>query len=96
MLWLHGRESQHFSNAPVVGQEHDETVDTHTETTGGRKTVLESPAEGLINALGLVITLVLLAGLFLETQTLLGGNVQLSVAKKDLKSVNSLVFHYVV
>lgn len=80
LLWLHGRESQDLSNAVVVGQEHHHSINAHTPTTGGRETVLEGLAKGLIDALSLVITLGLLSGLLLKSLTLLRGNVQLGVA----------------
>ena len=43
-----------------VSEEHDEAVDTDTPSTGGRETVLKSVDEGLVDALGLVVTLLLL------------------------------------
>jgi hypothetical protein len=42
--------------------------------------VLQSLAEGLVNALSFVVTLGLLSGLLLESLTLFSGNVQLGVA----------------
>jgi hypothetical protein len=79
LLWLHGGESQHLSDAVVVGQEHDHAVNTHTPATGGWQRVLKSTAESLINHLGLIVTLGLLVGLLLESQALLSGDVQLGV-----------------
>lgn len=46
--------------------------------------MLKGLAEGLVNLLGLVVTLGLLAGLLLETEALLRGNVQLSVGVANL------------
>lgn len=52
--------------------------------------MLKSLAEGLIDTLGLVVTLGLLSGLLLESLTLFSGNVQLSVAIVCVS--NSFVF----
>lgn len=84
LLRLHGRESEDLPDAVVVRQEHNHAVNAHTPATGRRKTMLESTAEGLVYELSLVITLVLLAGLLLEAQTLFGGDVQLSVTNVRL------------
>lgn len=80
LLRLHCGERQHLTDAPVIRQEHDHAVNTHTETTSRRKAVLEGAAECLVDELSLVITLILLAGLLLEAEALLSGNVQLGVA----------------
>lgn len=57
---LHEGESENLLDAVVVGQEHDQAVDTHTPTTGRWEAVLKRLAEGLINELSLVVTLALL------------------------------------
>lgn len=84
LLILHEGESQNLTNGVVVGQEHDHAVDTHAPTTSGRQTILERGTEVLINELSLVITLVLLASLLLEAQTLVKGIVQLGVGVGNL------------
>lgn len=63
----------------VVGQEHDEAVNTHTPTTSRRQAVLKGLAESLVNSLGFVVTLLLLAGLLLKVLALLKCNIQLSI-----------------
>lgn len=82
LLRLHCREGQHFPNAPVVGQEHNHTIDTHAESTSWGQTVLKRTTESLVDKLGLVITLVLLASLLLEAKALLRSNVQLRVTSE--------------
>ena len=57
----------------------DHSVNTHAPATRRRQSVLQGSAERLVDHLGLVIALCLLAGLLLKSQTLLGGNVQLGV-----------------
>ncbi len=85
---LHGGEKQNLLNGVGVGQEHGNTVNTAAPTTGGRQTVLKSLTEGLVNELGLVVTLVLLAGLLLESGSLVKGIVQLSVSIANLLGSN--------
>lgn len=55
--------------------------------------MLKSLAEGLVDTLGLVITLGLLSGLLLESLTLFSGNVQLSVAIVDVS--NSFILSHI-
>ncbi len=43
-----------------VREEHHEAVDTDAPATGGRKTVLESVNEGLVDTLSLIVALLLL------------------------------------
>ncbi|CAF3599373.1 unnamed protein product [Fusarium graminearum] len=84
LVILHEWESKDLTNGVVVSQEHDHSVNTHTPATGRRQTVLERGTEVLIDKLSLVVTLVLLAGLLLETQALVEGIVQLGVSVGDL------------
>ena len=39
---LHGGEKQDFLDVGGIGQEHDQTVDSKTESSSRRKTVLET------------------------------------------------------
>lgn len=84
LVLLHKRERQNLLDTVVIREEHDQAVDTHTPTTSRRQTVLQAGAEVLVDDLGLVVTLVLLVGLLLETQTLVERVVQLSVGINDL------------
>ncbi|KAI6775311.1 hypothetical protein HG530_002069 [Fusarium avenaceum] len=84
LIVLHEGESKNLTNGVVVGQEHNHSVNTHTPSTGRGQTILERGTEVLIDELGLVVTLVLLAGLLLEAQALVEGVVQLGVGVGDL------------
>lgn len=75
----HGGERQHLPNAVVVCQEHDEPVNTHAPAARRGQAVLQGSAEGLVDELGLVVTLGLLAGLLLEPQALFARDVQFRV-----------------
>lgn len=77
-------ESQHLLDAVVVGDKHDHAVDTHTPSSSGRETVLQAGAEVLVDELGLVVALVLLARLLLEAEALVEGVVQLGVGVDNL------------
>ena len=88
LVFLHKRESKDFLDTVVVREEHDQSVDTHTPTTSRRQTVLQASTEVLVDDLGLIVTLVLLAGLLLETETLVEGVVQLGVGVDDLLLAN--------
>ena len=63
----------------VVREEHGEAVDAHAEAAGGRQAVLEGAAEGLVDALCLVVALRLLSRLLVKPQPLLARDVQLRV-----------------
>jgi len=84
LILLHEREGQDLLDGVVVRQEHDQTVDAHTPSTGGRQTVLQAGAEVLVDELGLVVALGLLAGLLLEAEALVEGVVELGVRVDDL------------
>lgn len=84
LVFLHEGEGKDLLDTVVVGEEHDQTVDTHTPTTGGGQTVFQASTEVLVDELSLVVTLVLLTGLLLETETLVEGVVQLGVGVDDL------------
>lgn len=84
LVVLHERESKDLLDAVVVRQEHDQTVDAHTPATSRGQAVFQAGAEVLVDDLGLVVTLVLLAGLLLESQTLVEGVVQLGVGVDNL------------
>lgn len=84
LVVLHEGEGENLLDRVVVGEEHDHAVNTHTPTTSRWQTVLQSLAESLVDKLGLVVTLLLLAGLLFEAKTLVKGIVQLGVSVDNL------------
>jgi hypothetical protein len=82
-ILLHERESQEFLDTVIVCQEPNQAVNTHTPTTRWWQTVLKGIHEGLIDHLGFIITLSLLASLLFEQETVVEGVVQLRVGIHD-------------
>lgn len=66
----------------------DKTVDTHSPSTSGRKSVLEGGTESLINNLCLIITEILVLGLLSKTLALDVWVVQLSVSIANFSLVD--------
>lgn len=84
LVLLHEGESKNLLDTVVVGKEHDQPVNTHTPSTGRRQTILQRSTEVLVDELGLLVTLVLLAGLLFEAQTLVEGVIQLGIGVDNL------------
>lgn len=66
----HHRECQDLLNRVVIGEEHDETIDTAAPAPRGREPVLQTLAERLVDELGLFVTGFLLPGLLFEAEAL--------------------------
>jgi len=85
---LHGGEEEDLLDVVLVGEEHDEAIDTETPATSGRQAVLHGRAETLVNGLSLVVTGSAVGDLALEQPPLYDGIVQLGVGVADLATSN--------
>ena len=79
LVGLHGGEQKHFFDVIGVRQKHRQSVDTHSPSSCGWKSVFKGPNEVFVNTLSFVITIELGLGLLLEAFKLDLGVIQLGV-----------------